>query len=886
MKLILITFGLFFFLNTSAQFGAPHILEPNTGDAFCAIPADVDNDGDDDIIGSYVNRISWFENFQNDSLGNAQFISDWDPGSPKGLAVGDLDDDGDLDLVSAGLDMLGWHENNGDGTFAAKVNFSGINEWTYYEVAIDDLDNDGDQDIAAAATSSIFWVENTGGGNFIGHSQIGGVSGESTLAIGDMNNDGLKDIIIAGYTGTQLLQNQGNGVFATYNVNGGEGITAISIGDIDGDGLNDVATTSYALTELQWHKNIDGTNFEATQVIHYYGGVDFQEGVEIVDLNNDGYNDVLTGFAGVVEWFENTGNGNFSSAHHIGNASDCRYVSTSDLDHDGDLEVIVASHSNLHKLAWYENYRYHNNQVTGRVYADLNGNDLFDSGDFPLAHAMINATPQSDFSFTFANGEYFMNFSDTTGTYDLQVQSMPYWSVTTDSLFYHLAIDNQFVSRDSLDFGLQPTQLINNVPTELVGGFPRCNSTINYWVDLHNIGTTVPSGIIDLELDPQITFFSSTSTPDSVVGQHIYWHYDSLLYFEHEQLRIYVGTPDFQSIGDTLLSYVSVTANSVGADFAIFTDTLSQLLVCAYDPNDKTVTPRGTGLPGYIEASTEWLEYTVRFQNTGNDTSVHVVIKDQLDSDFNRNSFELLAFSHSPEVTSDQNGMLTIRFNNIMLPDSNVNELASHGFVRYRIRLRDNLPIGTEITNNAFIYFDQNPAVITNSTLNTIYICFPAVINPITEDPVCVQESSFQLPEAIPVGGVFSGNGVTGDQFNPSTAGIGEHTVFYTYSDVNCLNTDSVTITVQDCLSVDSFMESLFTVFPNPTSETLTINFFNEGTNSLVINDLTGAAVLSLSSLEGNVKVINIASLASGVYLLSVTNDKTGVLLKRRIVKN
>jgi hypothetical protein len=54
-----------------------------------------------------------------------------------------------------------------------------------------------------------------------------------------------------------------------------------------------------------------------------------------------------------------------------------------------------------------------------------------------------------------------------------------------------------------------------------------------------------------------------------------------------------------------------------------------------------------------------------------------------------------------------------------MLPDSHINEPASHGWLMYRIKLKDNLALGTQITNTASIYFDYNAPVVTNTTLNT-----------------------------------------------------------------------------------------------------------------------------------------------------------------------
>jgi hypothetical protein len=64
--------------------------------------------------------------------------------------------------------------------------------------------------------------------------------------------------------------------------------------------------------------------------------------------------------------------------------------------------------------------------------------------------------------------------------------------------------------------------------------------------------------------------------------------------------------------------------------------------------------------------------------------------------------------------------VLTFTFNNIHLPDSNVNEAASQGFVSFRIAQKPDVPLGAEIYNEAAIYFDFNEPVITNRTLHTV----------------------------------------------------------------------------------------------------------------------------------------------------------------------
>jgi hypothetical protein len=88
-----------------------------------------------------------------------------------------------------------------------------------------------------------------------------------------------------------------------------------------------------------------------------------------------------------------------------------------------------------------------------------------------------------------------------------------------------------------------------------------------------------------------------------------------------------------------------------------------------------------------------------------------------LDSNLDAETFEVINYSHYNTVTL-MDGILDFRFPNILLPDSASNPNGSQGFVQYRIKPIANLPVGTQIENTAHIYFDFNPAVVTNTTVN------------------------------------------------------------------------------------------------------------------------------------------------------------------------
>jgi hypothetical protein len=96
-------------------------------------------------------------------------------------------------------------------------------------------------------------------------------------------------------------------------------------------------------------------------------------------------------------------------------------------------------------------------------------------------------------------------------------------------------------------------------------------------------------------------------------------------------------------------------------------------------------------------------------------------------------------------------------FPNIVLPHKAANDLKSQGFVQFRIKPLVNKPLGTQVHNKAGIYFDYNPAVITNETLTTfdnITFSNPNLGNVITSNAKAVNQSWSLYPNPSK-GGVF-----------------------------------------------------------------------------------------------------------------------------------
>ena len=149
---------------------------------------------------------------------------------------------------------------------------------------------------------------------------------------------------------------------------------------------------------------------------------------------------------------------------------------------------------------------------------------------------------------------------------------------------------------------------------------------------------------------------------------------------------------------------------------------LLQILGNAYDPNDKNASTDylNDNYPlGYLDAFIDdALTYTIRFQNTGTAPAQNVYIIDTLSTLLDWTSFTLIEASHPMQVVNLGNGVMRFEFNQIWLPDSISNEPESHGQLTYRISEIPTNAIMSIIENTAYIYFDWNAPIITNTTFH------------------------------------------------------------------------------------------------------------------------------------------------------------------------
>lgn len=505
----------------------------------------------------------------------------------------------------------------------------------------------------------------------------------------------------------------------------------IQVTDINEDGLLDIFYQN-PNSGIGWVKNQGNQNFLDMGIIYPSS---WEPNPIFKDMDMDMDMDVILLDDTNVFFIENIGYDNFSPAILLSNEArggysyNFNHLYAEDLENDGDNDVLFITRSSQTEgmsgqldgdLCKITNFTSGINEISGTVFIDNNNNQLFDINETSLPNVSIGLNTIVN-DYTDQNGRF--SFGPSDGIYDVILNIPQYWSLTTPSSTYNITLNNSNTLADSLNFGLKADTSIYNSSPDLVGGFPRCNSLINMWIGLHNIGTLPASGILELNLDDSLTYIGAQYTPDSIVGNNYYWHYDSLSVLEFANQYLIVKMPDFQSSGDTVSSIViNHIIDSTGVIIDTKSDTLNQIVVCGYDPNDKMVEPAGLTQLGYLP-NDQTLEYLIRFQNTGNDTVFTVRIDDQIHQNLDPATFELIGYSHDMNYHIEPSGKITFLFENILLPDSSVNFLGSQGFVKYRISMVPGLAPNEQILNRGNIYFDLNPAVITNTTVNTIFSC-------------------------------------------------------------------------------------------------------------------------------------------------------------------
>lgn len=167
----------------------------------------------------------------------------------------------------------------------------------------------------------------------------------------------------------------------------------------------------------------------------------------------------------------------------------------------------------------------------------------------------------------------------------------------------------------------------------------------------------------------------------------------------------------------------------------------------------------------------------------------------------------------------------------------------------------------------------------TNTDVITVLVNPLPTVTMTTVTPLCVYNDPFDLQVGSPAGGTYSGTGVTAGQFDPSAAGVGTHTVTYSYTDGNgCTNTATSDITVDACSGLGEIEELFLNVYPNPTNGNVQLKTNLSGTLNIKVVDLTGKILIETNDVQ-----LDLSELSTGKYIVQLSNDQS--ILRTSVVK-
>lgn len=377
--------------------------------------------------------------------------------------------------------------------------------------------------------------------------------------------------------------------------------------------------------------------------------------------------------------------------------------------------------------------------VNGVLFIDANSDCLFNTGETLLPgipvllkqNNTVVATSYSD-----VTGEY--NFNVPIGnSYDI----MPAQNISNYGYSVPCPVSgeytNIYVPANGKDFGL--TCLSGyDLQTSLSGWGFRPGFDGSVYPQAFNSSCLTSNGQLELILDPLTDYVSAFPLPTSISGDTLRWDFSNLnninYWWNYNSFspQVIVNTDLAAQIGDTVCFTTNVTPIAGDLNTANNTYYTCYAVSNSWDPNMKEVSPTGMGASGDIAPGIHTMNYTVHFQNTGNDTAYNIFVLDTLSSNLDVSTFQITSSSHQLEADILNYNVVKFSFDNIMLVDSSTNEALSKGRVSYTIRTKSNLTVGTQIKNTAFIYFDYNPAIVTNTTLNTIAVT--ASVNEISSE--------------------------------------------------------------------------------------------------------------------------------------------------------
>jgi hypothetical protein len=297
--------------NDGSQNFTSHTIDGALYGARIVIAVDMDGDNDLDVLATadYIatdDEIAWYENDGNQNFSHHP-ISIAANGGFSMAYPADIDSDGDVDLISTDYfnDEIVWHENDGTQSFTAQAIGSADGVRSVYAV---DVDGDSDMDVVSGSVfdDKVAWYENDGNQNFTERPISVLADAAHAVFASDVDGDGDTDVLSGSRNDDKIAwyENNGSEVFATHIISTvADSARKVFTADVDGDGDTDVLSASFFDNEITWYENNGLQSFVTRTITNTATG---GQSVFVADVDSDHDLDVLSASNGSeLAWYEN-----------------------------------------------------------------------------------------------------------------------------------------------------------------------------------------------------------------------------------------------------------------------------------------------------------------------------------------------------------------------------------------------------------------------------------------------------------------------------------------------------------------------------------------------------------------------------------------------------
>lgn len=352
------------------------------------------------------------------------------------------------------------------------------------------------------------------------------------------------------------------------------------------------------------------------------------------------------------------------------------------------------------------------------AFVDENNNNVKDANEVNYTQGTFNYTINGDpdsIESQSSNGVVILfpeNISDSYGfEFIVYPELADYF--TTNTTYENVIFDIN--ETNIYYFPVQNIQPYNDVQVSLtpING-PAPGFTYFNKIMYKNVGIAPVSGTLNYTKSSALAIMSNIQGDATTTSNGFTYNYTNLLPNETRTILVGLEVPTipFVSLGQPINnSATSVNASDINLENN--TSLLTQIVSGSYDPNDKMESHGGKIIFEEFSAD-DYLYYTIRFQNSGTANAQFIRIEDNLDDQLDENSLRMVASSHDYTLTR-QGNLLQWTFSQINLPPTIADEIGSNGFVTFKIKVKLGLAVGDVIPNTASIFFDYNPAIITNT---------------------------------------------------------------------------------------------------------------------------------------------------------------------------